>query len=552
MSSIAFWNARKKRKKNPMICFELKSPNELVFTLKNLKSNPAFKPYKSVGVRKYLIKTSQLQEIVSICDRKKWEVVPFPDEVQKALDKEKLWPFNEKFKKTGLYRLMFEYQREGLRHAVTHFNGRCLIGDEMGLGKTLQAIAIMKYYRGVDKMERVLIVCPAYLRHNWKQEFNKWMPFLKPVLIEKGNQSLEGWPLIISYDLASVKADELKKLKIEMVICDESHYLKSHKTKRTKALTPVVKAAKRAVFLTGTPALNRPSELYSQAHMLYPKTFPSFRKYAVRYCNAQMSPLGFFDTSGMSNNYELKWLCRKMFMIRRTKDSVLKDLPEKVRSEIYLDVKAKDLKPLKPGMKEWKELNYNITQMEPCSDEIKSASFRRKCLISELFRLTSVAKTAIVCKVVNDLAESGVPFLVFCYHKELMTRLENTLSNYSYFRIDGNTPTAKRQEMVNEFQDGQYQVAILSLLAASTGITLTRASMVVFAEMYWTPGVMLQAEDRVHRIGQKNACDIKYLITRGTLDEYLFKKLNSKLSTLDNILDGRNDRSLGGEQFELR
>lgn len=552
MSSIAFWNARKKRKKNPMICFELKSPDELVFTLKNLKSNPAFKPYKSVGVRKYLIKTSQLQEIVSICDRKKWEVVPFPDEVQKALDKEKLWPFNEKFKKTGLYRLMFEYQREGLRHAVTHFNGRCLIGDEMGLGKTLQAIAIMKYYRGVDKMERVLVVCPAYLRHNWKQEFNKWMPFLEPVLIEKGNQSLEGWPLIISYDLASVKADELKKLKIEMVICDESHYLKSHKTKRTKALTPVVKAAKRAVFLTGTPALNRPSELYSQAHMLYPKTFPSFRKYAVRYCNAQMSPLGFFDTSGMSNNYELKWLCRKMFMIRRTKDSVLKDLPEKVRSEIYLDVKAKDLKPLKPGMKEWKELNYNITQMEPCSDEIKSASFRRKCLISELFRLTSVAKTAIVCKVVSDLAESGVPFLVFCYHKELMTRLESTLSNYSYFRIDGNTPTAKRQEMVNEFQDGQYQVAILSLLAASTGITLTRASMVVFAEMYWTPGVMLQAEDRVHRIGQKNACDIKYLITRGTLDEYLFKKLNSKLSTLDNILDGRNDRSLGGEQFELR
>lgn len=552
MSSIAFWNARKKRKKNPMVCFQLKSPDELVFTLKNLKSNPAFKAYKSVGVRKYLIKTSQLQEIVNICDIKKWEVIPFPDEVQKALDKKNLSAFNEKFKKTGLYKLMFEYQREGLRHAVTCFNGRCLIGDEMGLGKTLQAIAIMKYYRGVDKMERVLVVCPAYLRHNWKQEFNKWMPFLTPVLIEKGNQSLEGWPLIISYDLASAKADQLKKLKIEMVICDESHYLKSHKTKRTKALTTVVKMAKRAVFLTGTPALNRPSELYSQAHMLYPKTFPSFRKYAIRYCNAQMSPLGFFDTSGMSNKYELRWLCRKMFMIRRTKDSVLKDLPEKVRSEIYLDVKAKDLKPLKPGMQEWKELNHSITKMEPCSNEIKRASFRRKCLISELFRLTSVAKTAIVCKVVNDLAESGVPFLVFCYHKELMTRLENTLGNYAYFRIDGNTPTAKRHEMVNEFQDGQYQVAILSLLAASTGITLTRASMVVFAEMYWTPGVMLQAEDRVHRIGQKNACDIKYLITRGTLDEYLFKKLNSKLSTLDNILDGRNDRSLGGEQFELR
>ena len=539
-----------------MICFQLSSETTLVFTLKNLLKNPVFDKYTKVGVRKYEIPVSKLQEVVNICDTKQWEVVPFPKETQIALDWRISKPFNKKFKKTGVWKLMFPYQKEGVKRAIKEFDGRCLIGDEMGLGKTLQAIAIYKYYRGTDSLERLLVVCPAYLRRNWAEEFKKWMPFLDPVLIEKGSDDVnDGWPLIISYDLAARMVDKLLVQKVEMVICDESHYLKSHTTKRTKALTKLVKGVKRILFLTGTPALNRPCELYSQAHMLYPKVFPKWRQFAVRYCKGEISPFGFFDASGTSNEFELKWICRKMFMIRRKKDTVLTDLPEKIRCEIHVDCAKKDVAPLQGPLQKWKELNKEIKFMEtnnPCSDEIRKANFERKCLISELFRLTSMAKADVVCKVVADMAATGVPFLVFCYHKELMTKIEDQLYRTlggNYFRIDGDTPTPKRQEFVNAFQNGEYQVAILSLLAASTGITLTRSNIILFAEMYWVPGTMLQAEDRIHRIGQKNACDIKYLIAGGTLDSYLFQKLNRKLATVDTILDGVSNRSLSGERL---
>jgi SWI/SNF-related matrix-associated actin-dependent regulator 1 of chromatin subfamily A len=544
--SVAFWNARKKRKTNPQVCFELKDEDNLVFTLKNFKGSGVdkFENFNKLARNKFECKVSDLQAVVDVCDKYGWEVVPFPEETQAALDTVQNFTFNDEFTRTKIYKTMFPYQREGVRMAISRFNGRCLIGDEMGLGKTLQAISIYKYYRVV----RLVVVCPAYLRYTWYYEFKKWVDDIEPIMVKKGSDSLHGgWPVIISYDLASKKIEELKKMNIDMIICDESHYLKSHTTKRTKALTPLVCESKKAIFLSGTPALNRPIELYSQAHMLYPKIFPSFRKYAVRYCDGQMSPLGFFDSSGSSCPYEMKWICRKMFMIRRLKRDVLTELPDKLRSEIYLDITPSAT--INKLMKQWKELNIQIRQMVPCSKEIQMASFKRKCLLSELYRETSLAKADIVSKVIADMANEGATFIVFCYHKDLMSKIEEQLS-VPYMRIDGTTPTETRQQYVEDFQAGKYQVAVLSLLAASTGITLTRSSIVVFGELFWTPGVVLQAEDRCHRIGQKTAVDIKYLICRQTLDVHIFNMLKRKLSNLDNVLDGRDDRTIAGEQFE--
>ena len=112
----------------------------------------------------------------------------------------------------------------------------------------------------------------------------------------------------------------------------------------------------------------------------------------------------------------------------------------------------------------------------------------------------------------------------------------------SHIRIDGNTPVPKRQDYVDKFQNGEVQVALLSLLAASTGFTLTSTSLMVFGELYFVPGTMLQAEDRIHRIGQTQSCDIRYIIGEGTLDDYIFKMIIRKLDTLDSVLDCRDDR----------
>ena len=545
MSSIAFWNYRKKIKRTPHVLFQLKDPDTLIFRLKYITNNADFKNYPKISRYEYQIKREDLQKVVDICDRYRWEVLPFPDTVQKALDLSIDIPFEESFKQTHLWDCMFDYQKEGVKHVVKHFNGRALIGDEMGLGKTLQAISVYKYYQ----IEKLLVICPAYLRYTWKHELEKWIPGIESTVILTGKDSLEQTcPLIISYELAAVKAKELKQMKFKMVICDESHYLKSHKTKRAKAITPLVKSIPKALLLSGTPALNRPIELYSQLHMLYPKIFPKYKQYAQRYCDGKMSPLGYYDDSGMSNQYELKWMARKVALIRRVKRDVLTQLPKKNRSELYLQLKKKDIKPMKPLFDKWKDLNKRIPNMVPASEEIKKAGFERKCIISELFRKTSEAKVSVVKKVVKDMVEQGLKFIVFCYHKKLMDAIQEVCP--SNMRIDGDTPIKKRQGLVDDFQTGDVQVAVLSLLAASTGLTLTATSIVLFAELYFVPGTILQAEDRVHRIGQKNACDIRFIIAKGSLDEHIWKMLHYKLATLDTALDGRSDRTMKGEMIE--
>jgi SWI/SNF-related matrix-associated actin-dependent regulator of chromatin subfamily A-like protein 1 len=545
MSSVAFWNARKKQKRNPQVHFQLKDPRTLIIRQKHIHGDNTFQNFTPAGRWQYAVPVECLQSVVDTCDSRGWEVVPFPDIVQEALDRAVNKPFDDAFKETHLWQCMFPYQREGVMDVVRRKNGRALIGDEMGLGKTLQAIAIYKYYNHT----KLLVICPAYLRYNWRHEIEKWVPGTETTIISTGKDPLDGvLPLIISYELAASKSKELAKMKFDMVVCDESHYMKSHKTKRTKGITPLVKNIPHALLLTGTPCLNRPIELFPQMHMLYPKFFPKYKQFAERYCDGKMSPMGFYDDSGISNNFELTWYVRKIALIRRVKRDVLTDLPPKRRTELYLQLTKKEIKPMLPKFDKWKDLNARIPHMVPCSDEVKKAAFERKALIAELFRNTCEAKANVVKKVVKDMVEQGLKFIVFCYHKLLLDEVESVCN--SFIRIDGDTPQKKRQDLVDRFQNGDAQVAVLSLLAASTGLTLTASSIVLFAELYFVPGTILQAEDRVHRIGQTSMCDIRFIIAKGGLDEHLWKMVHHKLQTLDCALDGRADRTIKGEEVE--
>jgi len=233
-------------------------------------------------------------------------------------------------------------------------------------------------------------------------------------------------------------------------------------------------------------------------------------------------------------------------MIRRLKRDVLKDLPKKHRSQLHIEMDARDTFEMIPLFDEWKQLNAEIPKMQPCSKEVQSADFRRKCIISELFGLTAEAKCSAMQLLVKDTMQTGNQFLVFCYHKTLMNAIEEACDGKA-MRIDGDTPTEKRHEYVKDFQEGKYQVAVLSMLAAGTGITLTAASHVIFAELYWVPGVLMQSEDRVHRIGQENPCHIQYVICKDTLDPYIYKSIQWKLDTIDGCLDQRTDRNFKGE-----
>lgn len=421
-----------------------------------------------------------------------------------------------------LEQALLPFQKEGVCAAVRR-KGRILIADDMGLGKTIQGIAVAAYYR---EEWPVLVVAPSSVRFAWKEAFLRWMPSLSEeqvvVLLTGNDQVSSSFQVIItSYDLLVKKVEDLGN-KFQVVILDESHFIKNPKTARTKACQRALTKAKRVVLLTGTPALSRPIELYTQICAVQPKCFPGMQEFGIRYCNGQRNQWG-WDFSGSSNMQELQLFLEKTVMIRRLKSDVLSQLPAKQRQVVLLDpssVKTSD-----------KVLQHMAREM--CNTELQSAE-KRGVLLS-YFRETGVHKVKAVCKYIEDLVEGDQKFLCFAHHQVVLDAVCSMLTRKScdHIRIDGKTPAELRQQLCDKFQyNDMCKVAVLSITAANAGITLSSASLVIFAELFWNPGILTQAEDRVHRIGQQNCVVIQYLVAQRTADDYIWPLVRTKLDTL--------------------
>jgi len=439
-----------------------------------------------------------------------------------------------------LWTSLFPYQKEGVQQAFDVYGGRVLLADDMGLGKTRQALSFI----GHCLPARVLVVCPSYLRYHWTHALKEWLD-VDGQLVKKGNETLDGDACIVSYDMLS--ALKIPTGVFEVVVCDESHYVKSRKTKRTKAATPLVRSARFAMLVTGTPALNRPIELFSQLMMLRPSYVKNYTAYAKRYCNGKVTPFG-YDDRGASLGHELHWVLRRGFMVRRLKRDVLTQLPPKTRHTVWLEVKSGELTDVASGFRQWKELNNSMYKLPAGSEAQRLQMFERQKVISQLFVATAAAKCEAIARWVVDALAEGRSFIFFAYHQVVLDAVEEAVrGTYAYMRIDGATPAARRQANVEAFQaDDSLRLAILSIMAAGTGVTLTRVSECVFGELYWVPGVMIQAEDRIHRISQTERCDIYYLLGTDTLDTYVHPALCKKLATLDSLVDKRTDRTFKG------
>ena len=374
----------------------------------------------------------------------------------------------------ALWEPLFEYQKEGVEQAFNVYGGRCLLADDMGLGKTRQALAFI----GHCLPARVLVICPSYLRYQWTHALKEWLN-IDGQLVKKGKEALEGEACIVSYDMLA--ALKIPTGVFNVVVCDESHYVKSRKTKRTKACTPLVKSAQYAMLVTGTPALNRPIELFSQLMMLRPMYVKNYSSYAKRYCNGKPTPFG-YDDRGSSLGYELNWVLRKGFMVRRLKRDVLTQLPAKTRHTVWLEVKTDLLGDVEAGFRKWKELNLTMYKLPTGSEQQRLQMFERQKTISQLFVATSTAKCEAIARWVIAALEEGRSFIFFAYHQVVLNAVEEAVANkYNYMRIDGSTPAARRQANVEAFQkDDTIRIAILSIMAAGTGVTLTRVSECVF------------------------------------------------------------------------
>ena len=434
---------------------------------------------------------------------------------------------------------LFQYQVEGILMALQR-EGRVMLADDMGLGKSIQALGIACCYRDCWPL---LILAPASMVASWAEQVMRWLSsFLVEddlVVAYDGRTSLDGCRVAIaSYDLA-VRLLPASPIEFQMIIADESHALKNADSKRTRTLLPFLQKAKKLVLLSGTPVLSRPMELYPQLQALLPPPSPllppTLLEFGRRYCGAHMGLFG-WDFRGSSNLRELQVFLELTVMIRRTKDEVLLQLPAKIRHQIYLRLPSKDLQAFR-AIK-------NQTPALEIPEEL-NGDFYRKAEYMALFKKSAECKLGAVISYIDDLLEDTTrKVLIFAHHQSMLDGVESHLEKHSIgsIRIDGKTAPSQRQSLCHAFQTREsIRVALLSITAASTGLTLTAASTVVFAELFWNPGVMLQAEDRAHRIGQKDCVSVHYLLARETLDENIWPLILRKLSLLEAVGLGKND-----------
>uniref|UniRef100_A0A8C5TLQ3 Zinc finger RANBP2-type containing 3 n=1 Tax=Malurus cyaneus samueli TaxID=2593467 RepID=A0A8C5TLQ3_9PASS len=448
-----------------------------------------------------------------------------------------------------LRKKLLPFQEKGIIFALQR-SGRCMIADEMGLGKTIQAIAISYYYKNEWPL---LIVVPSSLRYPWVDELEKWIPELSPDditiiqnkidigRISTSKVTILGYGLLTSD--AETLVDTLYRQNFKVVVIDESHYMKSRNATRSKILLPIVQKALRAVLLTGTPALGRPEELFMQIEALFPRRFGTWNEYAKKYCDARVRFFGKrrqWDCRGASNLEELHHLLSEI-MIRRLKNDVLTQLPPKVRQRIPFDLPQAAAKNLNAIFAEWEKLMRNLS-----SDANEVHLSQVMSLITRMYKETAIAKAGAVKDYIKMMLDNDkLKFLVFAHHLSMLQACTEAVieSKVRYIRIDGSVPSAERIHLVNQFQkDPETRVAILSIQAAGQGLTFTAATHVVFAELYWDPGHIKQAEDRAHRIGQCSSVNIHFLIAKGTMDTLMWAMLNRKAKVTGSTLNGKKEK----------
>jgi SWI/SNF-related matrix-associated actin-dependent regulator 1 of chromatin subfamily A len=441
----------------------------------------------------------------------------------------------------------FPHQRDGIQFALERPG--TLLADEPGVGKTIQAIGVIN---ALPELEKVLIVCPATMRLQWRRELEKWL--VKSLSIGVvGVDSVSAEALIfthaitiINYDRLHANREALLSVTWDLVILDESHFIKSREAKRTIVATAL--KATRRVALSGTPILNRPAELLSVLSWLSPQHWPEsgWHQYELRYCNAFWDGFG-WDTSGASNLDELSAKLRATVMLRRTKVEVLSELPSKMRAVIELSPTLK-LKALVKAELAIFEKAAQQRQDEQFRVSVQNLTVNPEQVAGDNLAVirhqTALAKVPLVAEFVRETLDGGVSkIVIFAHHRNVIAALENALTLYRPVILVGGMNPRDRQASIDTFHiDPACRVFIGNLIAAGVGITLTASSQVVFAEMSWVPAELTQAEDRCHRIGTRDSVIVQHLVLAGSLDAIMAKVLLKKQKVLDSIYNCASNR----------
>lgn len=427
-----------------------------------------------------------------------------------------------------------QYQRHGVEQ-IKKWNGRAILGDEMGLGKSFQSLL----YAYEEGLKVVIVVCPAGLKTHWEREVQVHLGQRADVIY--GRKVSPDGPIkarqrivIINYELLKFWLDYLIRLQPELVIVDECQNLTGKDTQRTRCLKRLSTKCPRLIFMSGTPLVNRPKELWPVLNMLDPKRWSSFFKFGHRYCKPERKPWGWtFD--GASNLDELNQKLRKHHLIRRLKKDVLKDLPSKQRMIVPLSIS-------KDARKEYEEARSNFLSWLAKNNKSRVAKAAKAAQLVKagyLRRLIGELKLEAAMEWLDTfLVSSSSKIIVFAHHKSIIRRLHENYRRKSIV-LDGSVKGKHRQLVVDQFSRDPKIRILFGSKAAIVGWNGTAADTVAFFEFFWAPAHHTQAEDRPHRIGQSNNVTCYYLGVERTVDERICNKLQEKHSVLDAVLDGK-------------
>ena len=399
---------------------------------------------------------------------------------------------------------LLPHQEFGVRTIISRFRNRAVLADEMGLGKTLTSL---QWAREIcSSGSRLLVLCPAALRKQWRGALERW---------------LGAWgsrARIISWDALHAQglSGRAAAAAFECCIGDEAHFIKDATSRRAKAALPVLQWVPKVLLLTGTPAPNRPIELWPLLHALRPHAMLSFRAFAERYCGGRDTRFGFVARGATRRGELAEWLDRG-FMLRRTQADVGLGLPP--LHQHVLKVRLPDAECVR------------LHELEEALED--AAAEQKMTLISRLFAETARAKRSAAAKAMLQERRDDAPLVVFCHHRCMSDHLraEAEKAGLRVGVLDGRASQARKHAVAKLVENFDVDVALLSFVAASVGFNLTRANRVLFAELYWVPAVLDQAQARVWRLGQTCAVHVTRLVAKGTCDERVLKCLHCKRRT---------------------
>lgn len=416
------------------------------------------------------------------------------------------------------------FQWAGVRYVLDA--RRAFVADEQGLGKTVEALAAIE----ADGAFPAVVVCPASLKLNWEREAMRWLPH-RSVSVVEGRQAVPRVAeiTILNYEIVDHHREALARLRPGALILDEAHYCKNPSAKRTRAIRRLAETMPREklrLALTGTPVLNHPDELISQLRVLGRlEDFGSGARFRQQF-------------RGPLTEERLHWHLRRRCFVRRLKSEVLPQLPAKrqVVVPVALDNKREYelaerdvIAWLREQPLDLRELNARI-----------AATLRAKRLaqLGALQRIAARGKLKAALAWIDDFLESGEPLVVFAHHREVQDALVARFPEALH--LLGSDSVHAREIAVAEFQDPNGpQLIVCATRVAAQGITLTRASNVAFLELEWTPAMHDQAEDRCHRIGQRDAVTAWYLLAARTIDETMARLIQRKRGIVAAVTDGR-------------